>query len=179
MAWIVGKYLAPFAGLAALALAVYFYVHTPHRGSYHLRLTAGNAAGMRHRLAEQFGGEVVARRITLDLEPSLGSEQALDWVNEWMKMAGQLTRHKGLHRYIAEVARIEARALEIEDDGPLATAELRALHTELCKLKTHALREFARGELAGRELLAAFLLQANDVRDHLARQIARDAVAPG
>src|SRR5262245_13159973 len=78
---VVWKWLAPLAGLAALALAVYFYFRPPAPRSYRLTLTAGNEVGMRHRLAERFQDEAAAQRITLDLRPSLGSEQALDWVN--------------------------------------------------------------------------------------------------
>src|SRR5262249_53239177 len=79
---VVCKWLAPLAGLAALALAVYFYFfRSPGQRSYWLTLTAGNEVGMRHRLAERFQDDIAARRITLDLRPSLGSEQALDWVN--------------------------------------------------------------------------------------------------
>src|SRR5262245_29015603 len=75
------KWLVPLVGLTGLALAFFFYFHAPREHSYHLSLTAGNEAGMRHRLAERFRTEVAARRLTVDLRPSLGSEQALDWVN--------------------------------------------------------------------------------------------------
>jgi TRAP-type uncharacterized transport system substrate-binding protein len=78
---VVWKWRAPLAGLVVLALAVYFAFHSAGQRSYRLSLTAGNEAGMRHRLAERLRGEVEARRMTLDLRPSLGSEQALDWVN--------------------------------------------------------------------------------------------------
>jgi TRAP-type uncharacterized transport system substrate-binding protein len=67
--------------LAALALAVYFYFRAPRQHAYHLSLTAGNEVGTRHRLATRFRSEVERRGITLDIHPSLGSEQALDWVN--------------------------------------------------------------------------------------------------
>jgi TRAP-type uncharacterized transport system substrate-binding protein len=75
------KWLAPLAGLAGLALAFFFYFHSPGPRSYSLTITAGNEIGMRHRLAERLRGEVAARRMTLDLRPSRGSEEALDWVN--------------------------------------------------------------------------------------------------
>jgi TRAP-type uncharacterized transport system substrate-binding protein len=77
---ILWKWVAPVAGLAALGLAVFFYFYSPGQKKYHLRLTAGNALGMRHHLAERFKGEVARRNITLQLVPSAGSEQALDWV---------------------------------------------------------------------------------------------------
>jgi TRAP-type uncharacterized transport system substrate-binding protein len=75
------KWVAPLAGLTALACAFFFYFYSPRQKSYHLSLTAGNKVGMRHELAERLRSELVPRRITLDLRPSAGSEQALDWVN--------------------------------------------------------------------------------------------------
>jgi TRAP-type uncharacterized transport system substrate-binding protein len=73
--------VAPLAGLAGLGLAVYFYFHSPAPSKYRLRITAGNALGMRHRLALRLQGEVAKRNIAFELVPSAGSEQALDWVN--------------------------------------------------------------------------------------------------
>src|SRR5215831_6756086 len=75
------KWVAPLAGLAGLGLAVYFYFHSPAPSKYRLRITAGNALGMRHRLALKLQGEVAKRNIAFELVPSAGSEQALDWVN--------------------------------------------------------------------------------------------------
>src|SRR5262249_26045859 len=75
------KWVAPIAGMAALGLAVYFYFHSPAPRTYRLRITAGNAVGMRHQLALRLQGEVTRRNLALELVPSAGSEQALDWVN--------------------------------------------------------------------------------------------------
>jgi hypothetical protein len=75
------KWLAPLAGLAALALALYLYFHSPGNARYRLSITAGNAAGMRHQLALKLGSESERRNISFDLRPSAGSEEALDWVN--------------------------------------------------------------------------------------------------
>jgi TRAP-type uncharacterized transport system substrate-binding protein len=97
---------------------------------------------------------------------------------QWLKMYGQFSRHKGFHKYIAEVTRIESRALELERARPPAVAELRALQEELAQLKTKALGEFARGELVGKEVLAGFLVQVHDVRDHLTRLIRQEAATP-
>jgi hypothetical protein len=74
------KWVAPMAGLAALSLAVFFYFQKPTPKSYRLRITAGNALGMRHQPALRLQGEVAQRNITFELVPSLGSEQSLDWV---------------------------------------------------------------------------------------------------
>ncbi len=75
------KGLAPFVGLAALALALYFYFHSSGDSSYRLNFTAGNAQGMRHHLALKLASEVKERNISLVMRPSSGSEEALDWVN--------------------------------------------------------------------------------------------------
>jgi TRAP-type uncharacterized transport system substrate-binding protein len=90
---------------------------------------------------------------------------------QWLKLKGQIARGKGLNSYITEVTRVEARALAVEGDGPSAVAQWKALHAELCRLKTEALGEFTGEELAGKELLAGFLVQVHDVRDHLLRLI--------
>jgi TRAP-type uncharacterized transport system substrate-binding protein len=78
VAW---KWLAPLAALAALTLAGFFYFHSPGERSYRLTATAGNALGMRHKLAERLRGELARRSTALELRPSRGSEEALDWVN--------------------------------------------------------------------------------------------------
>jgi TRAP-type uncharacterized transport system substrate-binding protein len=97
---------------------------------------------------------------------------------QWMKLSGQFARDKGFHKYIAEVSRIEGRALAVGHDRPAAVQELRTLHDELCRLKTQALDEFAREELTGKEMLAGFLVQANDVRDLLSRLILQHGPTP-
>jgi TRAP-type uncharacterized transport system substrate-binding protein len=97
---------------------------------------------------------------------------------QWVKLYGQHARDKGFHKYIAVVTRIEERALEVERDRPPPVEELRALYSELCHLKTQALSEFAREEMAGKELLAGFLVQVNDVRDHLSRLMLQGRPTP-
>jgi hypothetical protein len=76
------KWVAPLVGLAAIALACFFYFHSPGQNSYRLSLTAGNALGTRHQLGQRLQKESSERSIALALRPSEGSEQALDWVNE-------------------------------------------------------------------------------------------------
>ena len=48
---IVWRWLAPVVGAAALALAVYFYFHTPGQKTVRLTITAGNLLGTRAELA--------------------------------------------------------------------------------------------------------------------------------
>jgi TRAP-type uncharacterized transport system substrate-binding protein len=90
---------------------------------------------------------------------------------QWMKMYGNVTRHRGFKGYIEQVTRIEERALEAERSTPLPVSELFALRDRLQRLKTEALDEFAQADLAGKDLLFGFLLQVNDVRDNLTRLI--------
>jgi TRAP-type uncharacterized transport system substrate-binding protein len=90
---------------------------------------------------------------------------------QWAKQHGQLARNQGFTKHIGEATRIERQAMEAERDHPLAVPELVALRDELVKLKARALEEFTREGPAGRELLVAFLVQINDVRDSLNRLI--------
>jgi TRAP-type uncharacterized transport system substrate-binding protein len=79
VAW---KWVAPLAALAALAFACFFYFHSPGHSHYRLSFAAGNVLGTRHKLAQRLQKEVAQRGMALTLEPSKGSEQALDWVND-------------------------------------------------------------------------------------------------
>jgi TRAP-type uncharacterized transport system substrate-binding protein len=75
------KWIVPLAGLAGIALAFYFYFHSPRERTYRFRMTAGNAAGVRHHLARLLQAELNQREITLDLHETPGSEESLDEVN--------------------------------------------------------------------------------------------------
>jgi TRAP-type uncharacterized transport system substrate-binding protein len=75
------QWLAPLAGLGALALAFYFLFHSPHERTYRLRMTAGNKLGMRHQLAQMLQAEVARQGLDLELRETPGSEEALDEVN--------------------------------------------------------------------------------------------------
>jgi TRAP-type uncharacterized transport system substrate-binding protein len=97
---------------------------------------------------------------------------------QWLKQRAQLGHDMGLGKYIAQVTRIEERALGAEQGQPLAVADLFALQDQLCRLKLQALNELAREELTGKDLLAGFLVQANDVRDYLARLILQQGGQP-
>jgi TRAP-type uncharacterized transport system substrate-binding protein len=88
---------------------------------------------------------------------------------QWSKLYGQRARNRGLNQYIAQVTRIEERVMQVERNGPPDATELLGLRDQLGRLKTQALDDFARDELAGKEFLAGFLVQVNDVRDHLMR----------
>jgi TRAP-type uncharacterized transport system substrate-binding protein len=79
---LIWKWGAPLAALAALALACFFYFYSPGQKRYRLSLTAGNALGMRHQLAQRLQKEASHRGLLFALQPSQGSEQALDWVSD-------------------------------------------------------------------------------------------------
>jgi TRAP-type uncharacterized transport system substrate-binding protein len=78
---VVWKGVAPIASVAALGPAVCLDFHSRAPRTYLLRMTAGNAVGMRHQLALRLQGEVIRRNLVFELVPSAGSKQALAWVN--------------------------------------------------------------------------------------------------
>jgi hypothetical protein len=92
------KWVAPLAGVAALGLAVYLYVHSPAPSNYQLRITAGNALGMRHQLALRLQGEVARRNPAFELVPSAGSEEAL-----YECARGELTGKEFLSGFLGQV----------------------------------------------------------------------------
>jgi TRAP-type uncharacterized transport system substrate-binding protein len=73
--------VAPVAAVAALALAFFVYYHSPRARSYHLRMTAGDARGTRHHLANLLRTKAAPLGLRLDVEETAGSEEALDLVN--------------------------------------------------------------------------------------------------
>jgi TRAP-type uncharacterized transport system substrate-binding protein len=79
---LIWKWVAPFVALAALGLACFFYFYSPGQKTYRLSLTAGNALGTRHQMAQRLQKEVFQRGLVFALQPSQGSEQALDWIND-------------------------------------------------------------------------------------------------
>jgi TRAP-type uncharacterized transport system substrate-binding protein len=91
---------------------------------------------------------------------------------QWSKQYGQQKKDRGFHDYISQVTRIEEQARQAERDGLAAPGRLLALEEQLARLKTETLDRFTRGELAGKELLSAFLVQANEARKYLTRLVA-------
>ena len=77
------KWVVPLIGLAGLGLAAFVFFYAPRARTYRLTMTAGASAGTRHDLADMLRGEVAPRGLELYLKPSVGSEEALDWVNGW------------------------------------------------------------------------------------------------
>jgi TRAP-type uncharacterized transport system substrate-binding protein len=92
---------------------------------------------------------------------------------QWMKMSGQRARISGLGQHLAAATRLEERVVAAEQARPVVAADLVALRDELNRLKVQALDELTQDELAGRELLTGFLVQVNDLRNHLTALIVR------
>jgi hypothetical protein len=67
------------------------------------------------------------------------------------------------------VARIEEQVMQVDPGQAAGREQLHALREKLGQLKTEALDRFTQGELVGKELLAGFLVQVNDVGDYLTR----------
>jgi TRAP-type uncharacterized transport system substrate-binding protein len=76
------RWLAPIVGVAALALALFFYFYSPGEKHFRLTMTAGSALDTRHKLATMLGQEMAAHGLTLELQETAGSEEALDRVNK-------------------------------------------------------------------------------------------------
>jgi TRAP-type uncharacterized transport system substrate-binding protein len=74
------KWLALAAGVTALGLATYFYFHTPGQRATHLTITAGNKLSTRAELANVLREAVAPRGVSLELRETVGSEEALDYV---------------------------------------------------------------------------------------------------
>jgi TRAP-type uncharacterized transport system substrate-binding protein len=77
--------VAPVVGLAAIGLAVYFYFYFhggPSEKAHRLDLSAGDALGIRHQLAQLLQTEVAGQGLRLELHETKGSEEALAQVND-------------------------------------------------------------------------------------------------
>jgi len=92
---------------------------------------------------------------------------------QWSKQHGQFMRDQGFNRYIRQVTRLEEQAMRAEGGLAPDLPQLRSLRDQLGRLKTEALDRFTEGELAGRDLLAGFLVQVNEARDFLTRLMQR------
>jgi TRAP-type uncharacterized transport system substrate-binding protein len=146
---LIWKWLAPVAAVAALAFACFFYFHSPGRKSYRLSLTAGNALGTRHQLAQRLQAEAARQDLALALQPSEGSEQALDWVNNRhvdlaLVQGGLTTAGRSNVRQVAAL-HIEPLHLAVKKVlAPEASASLMALRGKTVDLEevgsgTHSL----------------------------------------
>ena len=72
--------LLALLGLTALGLAVLFAFHQPRDGLVRLRMTAGQEAGTRHRIAQVLQRESARRAIEIQVQATAGSAEALDAV---------------------------------------------------------------------------------------------------
>jgi TRAP-type uncharacterized transport system substrate-binding protein len=88
---------------------------------------------------------------------------------QWQRMRSRYLG--GFRSYIGSVVLIEDHARQVERDQLGGLQHLLELHEQVCRLKTEAIERFSRGELADAELLHAFLIQINDVRDYLTHLI--------
>jgi TRAP-type uncharacterized transport system substrate-binding protein len=69
--------------------------------------------------------------------------------------------------YLRDVTRIEREAADLERAAGLDLERLIALRQQVITLKTQALDDYAAGKLRSPELLAGFVAQASDAREHL------------
>jgi hypothetical protein len=88
---------------------------------------------------------------------------------QWSKQRGAFARDQGFNKYINQLTRIEDQVARAEHGPGLDHEQLLALREELHKLKAEALNRFTEGEMAGKELLAGFLVHVHDARDYVTR----------
>ena len=69
--------LLALLGVAALGLAAFFALHEPRERPVHLRMTAGQEEGTRHRIAQELRRAGARRGLSIELRPTTGSQQAL------------------------------------------------------------------------------------------------------
>jgi TRAP-type uncharacterized transport system substrate-binding protein len=74
-------WVAPIAALSALALAFFFYYHSPRARHHGLSITAGSFQSTRHQLSQVLQRNVSGLGLELDPRETAGSEEALDLVN--------------------------------------------------------------------------------------------------
>jgi TRAP-type uncharacterized transport system substrate-binding protein len=64
-------------GLVAIGTALFFAFYRPRERPVWLRMTAGQAGGTRHRIAQELRREAIHRRLMIEVRPTAGSEEAL------------------------------------------------------------------------------------------------------
>jgi TRAP-type uncharacterized transport system substrate-binding protein len=124
-----GRWLAPLVGLIVLGVALGLYFYKPRDHLYRLSLTAGNPTDTRHELAELLRDEASPRGIVLDLQPTVGSEQALDRVNEHTLDLALVQGGMALgdRPHVRQVATLHVEPLHLlADPPPSAVARARA-----------------------------------------------------
>ncbi len=114
--------LVLLAGLAAIALAVrYARTRVDRPASHFLRLSAGQALGVRHRMALRLAVEARGRGVRLNVQPCAGSDEALDLVDAGMldlaMVQGGLNR--GGRRHVRQVATLQVEPLHLLVKGDL------------------------------------------------------------
>jgi TRAP-type uncharacterized transport system substrate-binding protein len=81
LARILGLWIAPFMGLAALAVALFLYFYTPGQRTNVLSLTAGQKQTTRNQVALALQNAGTTFGIQMEIHECAGSEDALDRVN--------------------------------------------------------------------------------------------------
>lgn len=85
----------------------------------------------------------------------------------WLRRRWRRTAAKSLENYIAGVASIEQRAMELETSVNMDLSALLDLRRELSSLKREALHRFTSGNLPGEEFITGFLIHVHDVRHYI------------
>jgi hypothetical protein len=92
---------------------------------------------------------------------------------QWFKLSGQARRNHAFTKYIKELRKIEGRILAIEQGEHALASELHALQDEVYALKARAMEEFAHEDMAVKQLLFVFVVEANHARELVTRLMQR------
>jgi TRAP-type uncharacterized transport system substrate-binding protein len=112
-----------------LALAVGLYRFSGRRRTYRLSITAGQPEGSRHRIARALARASAAEGVKLRLEPTAGSEQALDLVDRGVLDLALVQGGLGLGKRanIRQVAAFHVEPLHLLVKGPLFSGVAKSL----------------------------------------------------
>jgi TRAP-type uncharacterized transport system substrate-binding protein len=72
--------LLAILGISGIAVAVFLLLNKPREQPLRLRMTAGQEAGTRHRIAQALKQEAARHAISIELEAMAGSEEAIEAV---------------------------------------------------------------------------------------------------
>jgi TRAP-type uncharacterized transport system substrate-binding protein len=152
--------LLAILGVAALCLAAFFAVHQPQERSIRLRMTAGQEAGTRHRIAQALRREAARRSLVIELYEVTGSEEALQAVESgridaaFVQGGLEMVEHQGLR---------QVAALHLEPLHLLVKEEIHhAVTRNLSGLRGKAVNLGERG--SGTYLLATELMALSGLR---------------
>jgi TRAP-type uncharacterized transport system substrate-binding protein len=134
--------LLAFLGLVAFGLAAAFVLSPTPERAVKLRLTAGQEAGTRHRIARVLRREAIRRKIEIDLYPTVGSAEALQAVQSAIVDAALVQGGLDMSDLpgLRQVAALHVEPLHLlvkEELHPAVTRNLGGLRKKVVNLGEH------------------------------------------